>query len=90
MKTLWDDYGIVASKVYKNKLTVVAASCLFVNKAVLIHPSWLSYPHHDGLICIRYDEFLTTRLHLFYNPTSVFDTLRFAFVFIQAPSQVAV
>ena len=72
----------------KNKLTVVAASCLFVNKAVLIHLSWLSYPHHDGLICIQYDEFLTTRLHLFYNPSSVFDTLRFAFVFIQAPSQV--
>ena len=23
----------------------MAASCLFVNKAVLIHPSWLSYPH---------------------------------------------
>ena len=55
----------------KHKLTVVAASCLFVNKAVLIHPSWLSYPHHDRLICIWYDEFLTTHLHLFYNPSSV-------------------
>ena len=36
----------------------------------------------------HYDEFLTTRLHLFYNPSSVFDTLRFAIVFIQAPSWV--
>ena len=38
----------------------------------------------------RYDEFHTTRLHLFYNPSSVFDTLRFAFVFIQALSRVVV
>ena len=42
----------------------MAASCLFVNKAVLIHPSWLSYPHHDRLICIWYDEFLTSSASL--------------------------
>ena len=38
----------------------------------------------------RYDEFLTTCMHLFYNPSSLFDTLRFAFVVIQALSWVMV
>lgn len=70
-----DKKNLIYYKFKLNKLFVCKQGC----------PTNSSDSHNrDGLICIQYDEFLTTRLHLFYNPSSVFDTLRFACVFIQA------
>ena len=77
--------------------------CLYLMQQLLCCPTvtciWYSNLLASlwNILCLQlcqfvfcYDEFLTTCLHLFYNPSSVFDTLRFAFVFIQAPSWVVV